>query len=159
MSVGEVLDPVVWERGQSRRRSFPSLSPGQVSELLYVLPADLGPYELFASTMVGQGREFRSVMTRIDAADVPALRAQGVSNFFIASRSLSASMLDALEACSQATFAINGAVLVQVGTGGKLGIDLALTLTAVQDDDHWVRHDEYERVFRSAVGKARRLSA
>jgi hypothetical protein len=122
------------------------------------LPTEFAPYDLFAHELVGVGHIHRSVLGRLDPDEVRDHRSRGVWQFFIVSRVLSQRLLDQVETASLQLVALNGAIGLQVSappTGA--GLDLTLTLTAVRGDNV-VRHDGYERVFRAAVTKARRLS-
>jgi len=127
-----------------------------VPELFAALPLKFAPYELLAHELVGEGRNYRSLLSRLQPDEVGDYRGRGVWQFFIVSRVLSPELLD-VEAASSRLLANNGAIGMQVDAPLTAGLDLTLTLTAVWGDDV-VQHDDYERVYRAATTRARRLS-
>lgn len=151
----DILDPSRWFRvGTGRRQSLPTLTTEAVVDALPRLPPAYGPYLVVAHELIAGEQGYVSSARIVDPLYLAESVEGGIWQYFVVSSVLSPALIDELPNVDAQTLAISGAINLQIGRTGRLGMEspsLGLVSKVATHDGQTRVHREYESVFESAL--------
>lgn len=156
------LNPDEWHRASAgRRQSFSRVEATSIGALLSDLPDQFTPYRLIAHRLVKGRAGYHSDSAVVEPDEVHSLVAAGVWQYFIVSELLSPQLLERLPDVDTRTFAVNGAVNLQIGrrdpSGGFEAASIGVVDRVATPDGEIRDHRDYRSVFDAAVRVARNI--
>ncbi|WP_432892866.1 hypothetical protein ACQPYH_18505 [Kribbella sp. CA-245084] len=132
------------------------MTASAVEEAIGALPSEYGPYLLVVHELIPTGQRYESRSSIVKAGELCGLVDRGIWQYFIVSTTLSAALLDRLPDADLATFAVNGAINLQIGRSVADAPSLGMSPRVLTLQGEVKEHLEYATVFDAAVRRMRR---